>query len=138
MPKNFKHKDAKEQISYFRQLLSDLKQAISFKQTCKIDLTQLINQLHSADYFSDTVTYGLIGKETDLPTVKQFLFSAMFSTLKRLRNIPKYVNSCIINTRLQSRNISPRYLRVQTLFFGFFHRSKRKRRQKKHTKDSPN
>lgn len=65
MPKNFKHKDAKEQISYFRQLLSALKQAISFKQTCKIDLTQLISQLHSADYFSDTVTYGLIGKEPD-------------------------------------------------------------------------
>lgn len=77
MPKKFEHKEAKEQIAYFKKLIANLKNGVYFKQQCLADLRQRISILLNNGYFSSTVKLGIDGQEIDLynSNTKSFLTS---------------------------------------------------------------
>ena len=70
MPKIFEYKQAKEQISYFKKLITDLKKGSYFGAECLKNLREQIALLHASGYFSVSIEKGLTGKEIDLEDIE--------------------------------------------------------------------
>lgn len=70
MPKIFEYKQAKEQISYFKKLLTDLKKGSYFGAECLKNLREQIALLHTSGYFSVSIEKGLTGKGIDLEDIE--------------------------------------------------------------------
>ena len=70
MPKIFEYKQAKEQINYFKKLITDLKKGSYFGVECLKNLKEQIALLYSSGYFFVSLEKGLTGKEIDLEDVE--------------------------------------------------------------------
>lgn len=66
MPKAFEYKKAKEQIQYYKRLLSDLMESFAISINFQNDLKDQVHLLHSYGFFSDLVEKGLEGNQLDL------------------------------------------------------------------------
>lgn len=91
MPKAFEHKEAKEQIQYYKKLLLDLKNSASFSSSCQNDLLNNIKILRNYGFFSDMVENSLCGKEIDYNNSS---FISFISSIYYYKESCKYADIC--------------------------------------------
>lgn len=65
MPKKFDYKQAKEQIVYFKKIISELEKGSTLKQSCLNDLEQEANLLLNCGYFDTIAEKGFAENEID-------------------------------------------------------------------------
>lgn len=134
MPKNFKHKQVKEEVQYHKKLLNNLHNGASaFKAFYYyIDLKQQLNNLLDLDYFSELVENGIKGNAIDIDEQNLKLF---ISNIYYYKEISKYSITCKSlydsnNTLVESNILA--LSSASSPFSWFFSSKKRKQELKMH------
>lgn len=95
MPKTFEHKEAKQQIQYYKKLLGNLKKGSTFSSSCQNDLKNQIQILHSYNFFSELVENGIKGNSINLNDANLELFLANIYYFKEGSKFTDVCNSLI-------------------------------------------